>query len=254
MPALRSRPGIGLAESLVVLVLAGVVMASAGRGLSQHLRLRRERDDQARADEIVQVVRDVMRGELGHSEPVPRLLGDTAVELASTRVAAVACELVAARLTLPSSAPSWSAPRAGDSLALVDTLTGAEWRTAVTASGTQRANANCRSGGIRLTLAAPPPPSVPSLLLPARVWHTVRYVTYRASDGAWWLGERSCTTGCAAAQPIAGPLLPPKQGGFRLVLVPGADGRPVALDVSARAVIGGRSSTMSARLPLAVVP
>lgn len=254
MPALRPRSGTGLAESLVVLVLASIVMASASRGLSQHLRLRRERDDQARADEIVQVVRDVMRAELDHSEPTPRLLGDTAVQLASTRLVAVACELVAPRLTLPASAPSWSAPRAGDSLALIDTLTGAEWRTAVAAAGTQRANARCPAGGTRLTLAAPTPPSVPSLLLPARVWRVVRYVTYLASDGDWWLGERSCTPGCAAAQPIAGPLLPPNLGGFRLTLVPGPDGRPVALDVSARAVIGGRQSAMSARLPLAVVP
>lgn len=254
MPALRQRSGTGLAESLVVLVLAGVLMAAVGRGLSQHLRLRRERDDQARADEIVQVVRDVMRAELGHSEPVPRLLGDTAVQLASTRIAAVACELVAARLTLPASAPSWSAPRAGDSLAIIDTLTGAEWRTAVIATGTQRANAHCPAGGTRLTLAAPTPPSVPALLLPVRIWRMVRYVTYQAGDGDWWLGERSCTTGCAAAQPIVGPLLPPNQGGFRLALVPGPDGRPVALDVSARAVVGGRSSAMSARLPLAVVP
>jgi hypothetical protein len=238
----------------VALVLAGVVMASASRGLSQHLLLRRERDDQARADEIVQVVRDVMRAELDHSTPDPRLLGDTAVQLAATRVTAVACELSAARLTLPASAPSWSAPRAGDSLALIDTLTGAEWHTAVAATGTQHANARCPAGGTRLTLDMAPPPSVPALLLPARVWRIVRYMTYRASDGAWWLGERSCAPGCASAQPIAGPLLPPNQGGFRLTLVLGPDARPVALDVSARAFIGGRWSAMSARLPLAAVP
>lgn len=254
MPVLRPRAGTGLAESLVVLVLASVVMASASRGLSQHLRLRRERDDQARADEIVQVVRDVLRAEVDHADPVPLVLGDTAVQLASTRVVAVACEMASARLTFPASAPSWSAPRAGDSLALLDTLTGAEWRTVVAATGTQRANAHCPAGGTRLTLANPTPPSVPALLLPARVWHVVRYATYRASDGAWWLGERSCAPGCAPAQPIAGPLLPPSQGGLHLALVPGADARPVALDVSAKAVIGGRTSAMSARIPLAVVP
>lgn len=251
---MRRRLGMGLAESLVVLVLAGVVMASAGRGLNQHLRLRRERDDQARADEIVQVVRDVLRAELDHAEPVPYLLGDTAVQLASTRLAVVACDLVAARLTLPASAPSWSAPHAGDSLALIDTLTGVEWRTAVAATGTQRANARCPAGGTRLTLASATPSSVPALLLPARVWRVVRYVAYRASDGDWWLGERSCTPGCAPAQPIAGPLLPPNQGGLRFAFVPGPDGRHLALDVSARAVVGGGLSAMSARLPFAVVP
>ncbi len=255
MPALKTRWGTGLAESLVALALAGVVMAAASRGLSQHVRIRRERDDQARADDVVRVVRDVLRSELGHADPAAaRVLGDTAVQVASSRIVTVACDQVASRLVLPSSAAWWSAPRAGDSLALLDTLTGAEWRTAVVATGTQRSSARCPSGGTRLTLAALPPSSTPALLLPARVWHTVRYLAYRSGDGSWWLGERSCTPGCASAQPIVGPLLPPSGAGFRLALVLAWDGRPVALDVSARAVVGTRSSAMSARLPLAAIP
>lgn len=255
MPALKPRPGTGLAESLVALALAGVVMAAASRGLSQHVRLRHERDDQSRADEIVRVVRDVLRSALGHADPAAvRLFGDTAVQVASSRVVAVACDQLAARLVFPSSAAWWSAPRTGDSLALLDTLTGAEWRTALVATGTQRASARCPSGGTRLTLAAPPPASTPALLLPGRVWHTVRYLAYRSGDGSWWLGERSCAPACGSAQPIAGPLVPPSGAGFRLALVLAWDGRPVALDVSARAVVGSRSSAMSARLPLAAVP
>ena len=255
MPALRSRRGTGLAESLVALVLAGVVMAAASRGLSQHLRIRHERDDQARADDIVRVVRDVLRSELGHADPAAvRLFGDTAVQVASSRVVAVACDQVASRLVFPSSAAWWSAPRAGDSLALRDTLTGAEWRTAVVATGNQRSSARCPSGGTRLTLAAMPPASAPALLLPGRVWHTVRFLAYRSGDGSWWLGERSCAPGCASAQPIAGPLIPPTGAGFRLALVLAWDGRPVALDVSVRAVVGSRTSSMSARLPLAAIP
>lgn len=254
MPVLKRRSGTGLAESLVALALAGVVMAAASHGLSQHLRLRRERDDQSRADEIVRVVRDVLRVEVGHADPAVRLLGDTAMQLASSRVVAVACDLVSTRLVIPATAAWWSAPRAGDSLALLDTLAEAEWRTSVLATGTQRASARCPAGGTRLTLSAPPPASTSALLLPGRIWHTVRYVTYRAGDGSWWLGERSCAPACAAAQPIVGPLLPPGGAGFRLALVAGRDGRPVALDVSARAVVGGRSSVMSARLPLAATP
>ena len=254
MSALKSRGGTGLAESLVALALAGVVMAAASRGLSQHLRLRRERDDQARADEDMQVVRDVLRAELEHAESAPYLLGDTAIQFVSSRVFAFACDQASARLVLPASAGWWSAPRAGDSLALIDTLSGSEWHAAIVATGTQRASVRCPMGGTRLTLSLPPPPSVPALLLPARVSRALRYVVYRASDGAWWLGERSCTPACSSAQPIAGPLQAPARGGFRLALVLDPTGHPVALDVSARAAIAGRSSSMSARLPLAGVP
>lgn len=251
---MKPRRGTSLVESLVALALAGVVMAVASRGLSHHLRLRRERDDQARADEVVQVVREILRAELDHAEPAPFLLGDTAVQLASSRVVAVACDQSPARLVLPASAAWWSAPRAGDSLALIDTLSGAEWRAAIVATGTQRASVRCPMGGTRLTLSLPPPSSVPALLLPTRVWRAMRYMAYRGSDGAWWLGERSCAPACSSAQPIAGPLLAPSRGGFRLSLVLDPTGHSVALDVSARAVIGSRSSAMSARLPLAPVP
>ncbi len=254
MQSLKLRGGTSLAESLVALALAGVVMAIAGRGLSQHLRLRRERDDQARADEVVQVVRDVLRVALDHAEPAPFLLGDTAVQFASSRGAAVACDVSLSRLVLPASAAWWSASRAGDSVALIDTLSGSEWHTLIVATGTQRASARCPAGGTRLTLSRPPPPSVPALQLPARVWRTMRYMVYRAGDGTWWLGERSCTPACSSAQPIVGPLLAPSRGGFRLSLVLDPLGHPVALDVSAQAVVGGRSSAISARLPLAPVP
>jgi hypothetical protein len=254
MFALKPRGGTGLAESLVALALAGIVMAVASRGLSQHVRLRRERDDQARADEIVQIVRDVLRAELDHADPALRLLGDTAVQIASTRVIAVACDQSAARLVLPATAEWWSTARAGDSLSLIDTLSGAEWRTGVLATGAQRPSVRCTLGGTRLTLASAPPVTAATLLLPARVWRTVRYTTYRGSDGSWWLGERSCAAGCTSAQPIAGPLLPPVRAGFRLALVLDGSGLPLALDVAARAVVGGRASSMSARLPLVSMP
>lgn len=254
MQPLKSRRGTGLTESLVALALAGVVMAAATRGLSQHVRTRRERDDQARADDIVQVVRDVLRAELDHAEPGPRLLGDSAVQLASTRVLALPCDVTPTRLTLPSSAGWWSSAQVGDSVALIDTLRGAEWRTAVVATSTVRASARCPTGGTRLSLAVPLPSSVPALLLPSRVWRVVRYVAYRAGDGTWWMGERSCAPGCASAQPIAGPLAPPSQGGLRLSLVVGNNARPIALDVTARTVLHGRRAAVSARIPLAAVP
>jgi type II secretory pathway component PulJ len=251
---MRRRDGTGLAELLVSLALAGVILAAATRGLVQHLALHRARDAQERAAEIVREVHDVLRAELAHAVGDVRVLGDTAVELASLRILARACRQDPARLVVPATAPTRSAPRAGDSLAVMDTLSRSEWRTVIAAAGTQRASADCPAGGVRLALGASLPASVPALAVPMRVWRTVRYVAYRAGDGSWWLGERLCTPGCGAAQPIAGPLLPPAQGGLRLSAVLGADGRTRVLDVSARAEVATHAASRSSRLPLPSAP
>lgn len=251
---MKRRDGTGLAELLVSLALAGVIVAVATRGLAQHLALHRARDARSRAAEIVREVHDVLRAELGHAAGDVRVLADTAVEVASLRILARACQQDVARLVLPATEPTWSAPRAGDSVAVMDTLARSEWRTVITAAGTQRASADCPAGGIRLTLGAELPASVPARAVPVRVWRTVRYMTYRAGDGSWWLGERLCAPGCGAAQPIAGPLLPPAQGGLRLSVVFGADGRPRFLDASVRALVATHAASQSSRLPLPAAP
>jgi len=244
---------MGLAELLVTLALFGVVMATATHGLARHLRLHRERDAQFLADETVREVYDVLRGELAHAGDV-RVIADTAVDLAAFRIVAPACDASAARLVIAASETWWSPPRAGDSLAMIDTVTRHEWRTTVASTGTQRASVPCPAGGTRLTLSDEPPFSVPALLVPVRVWRTARYMIYRASDGTWWLGERSCTPGCGAAQPIAGPLLSPTQGGLSMALVTDADARALALDVAIRATVGVRSSVRAARIPVTTAP
>jgi hypothetical protein len=251
---MRARDGTGLAELLVSLALAGVILAAATRGLALHLALHRDRDARSRAAEIVREVHDVLRAELGHAVGEARVLGDTAVEVASLRILARACHQDLARLVLPATEPAWSVPRAGDSVAVMDTLSRSEWRTVVAAAGTQRASAECPAGGTRLTLGAALPASVPARAMPVRVWRTVRFMAYRAADGSWWLGERSCTSGCGAAQPIAGPLLPPAQGGLRLRAVAGGDGRPRALDVSVRASVATHAASHWSRLPLPEPP
>jgi type II secretory pathway component PulJ len=251
---MKRRSGTGLAELLVSLALAGVILAAATRGLVQHLALHRTRDARTRAAEIVREVHDVLRAELAHAAGEVRVRGDTAVDVASLRLLARACHQDQARLVVPATEPVWSTPRAGDSLGVMDTLSRSEWRTVIVAAGTQRASAECPAGGMRLTLGTALPLSAPARAVPTRVWRTVRYVAYRAADGAWWLGERLCATGCGAAQPVAGPLLPPSQGGLRLSAVPGADGRLRFLDVSARAVVATQAAHQSSRLPLAAAP
>ncbi len=253
MPALTRR-GVGLPELLISLALGGVIVATAATGLLQQVRRQRDREDRARADAIVREVVEILRAELSHATGAVRVLGDTAVQLESQRLLAVACETLGARLVLPTAADWWSGPRPGDSLAVVDTLTRAEWRAGVAAVGTQRASPACPSGGVRLTLSAPPPATVPVLALPVRVWRVARFTAYRAGDGLWWVGERSCGGTCGVAQPVTGPVRPPAVGGLRFGVHADAEGRAVALDLEVRALIGGGAAAASARLPLASVP
>lgn len=251
---MRSRRGMGLAELLVSLALGAVILAAVTRGLVQQVRLQRDRTAQARADEIVREVHEVLRAEVNHAAGTVAVLGDTALDLASLRLFARACDHDAARLIVSASEAWWSPARAGDSLALVDTSLHAEWRATIAAVGTQQASASCPAGGTRLLLGTVVPTTVPALAVPVRVWRVVRYTQYRAGDGTWWFGERSCTPTCGAAQPIAGPLAPPVQRGLELRIVPRADGRTLAVDVAVRTSVAGRKSERAARLPVGPSP
>lgn len=241
------RTGTSLAEAVVALSLTTALLGAAARGLAHHERWWSERrmagDAALAADETLAV----LRAQLEHASGVPIVLGDTAVQLASLRVVASPCTAVANTMVLPATATAWSAPRAGDSVAVLDT-SGAEWRSVLTAVRDERPGSACPGGGTRLVMAAELPAF--ALWLPARVWRTVRYVAYRGGDGAWWLGERSCAPTCGSAQPATGPLLAPSQGGLRLALVLTPTGRPVALDVRVRARAGTRVVSATARLPL----
>jgi len=254
MFALRSRDGAGLAELLVSVALAGVVMAAASRGLSQHLRWQRGRAAAAAAEQIVQDAHDVLRAELSRSSGEPRVLGDTAVDVPSVRQLLRACDASTSRLVVPHGAASWAAPRSGDSLAVLDTLTRVEWRTRIAAVGTQRASSSCPAGGTRLILTSPVPPTAPALALPVRIWRVMRYTTYRAPGGLWWLGERACAPSCGLVQPVAGPLMPPSQGGFRVAIVLDNSGRPRAIDLMVRAEVSGRRASLAARIPMGDSP
>lgn len=249
-----TRRGVGLPELLISLALGGVVMATAASGLVQQMRRQRIRDERARAHAIVREVTEILRAELSHATGTVLVLGDTAVQLESQRLVAVACDASAARVVFAVADDWWSAPRPGDSLALVDTLSRQEWRAGVTAVGTQRASPQCPAGGTRLTLGAAPPATVPVLSVPARVWRVVRFTSYRASDGLWWVGERGCASNCGVAQPVTGPVRAPGEGGLRFGVHADANGRAVALDVAVRAIVGSSAGAASARVPLSTVP
>jgi type II secretory pathway pseudopilin PulG len=251
---MKARQGMGLAELLVSVALAGVVMAAASRSLTQHLRWQRNRAAIVAAEQIVQDAHEVLRAELERSWGEARVLGDTAVDVPSLRGFFRACEAATGRLVLPNTPSWWTAPRSGDSLAVLDTLTQTEWRTLVAAVGAQRASSQCPAGGAKLTLASPVPLTAPVLALPVRVWRIMRYTAYRGSDGTWWLGERACAPTCGLVQPVAGPLLPPSQGGLRMALVLDHTGRPQAIDLLVRAEVSGHRASVAARIPIGAAP
>lgn len=245
---MKRRQGTGLAELAVALALAGVVTAVAVAGLAQHQRLQQRQENSARAEQVAHDVLRVLRAQLRHAIGVPRLLGDTAIQLSLLRGALRACAVAPSRLVLPVGQDWWTSPRVGDSLAALDTLTGIEWRAAVLAVGTQRASADCPTGGMRLTLSAPAPETVPVMLLPVRIFHTVRLAPYRASDGSWWFGERLCQPACGAMQPIAGPLRSPADGGFRLQYADGDTAGSMRIDVGVLPAVAGQGARATARL------
>jgi len=254
VPAVTRRSGTGLTELVVALALASVVTTVAVAGLTQHRRAQQRRDAAARAEQIVLDVARILRVQLGRAVGPPRLLADTALQLQLLRGTAKACATEPARLTLPADPAWWSAPRAGDSVAVLDTLSGVDWKASVLAVATLRASPSCPAGGIRLTLSAPVPATAPAMFLPVRVSYLVRLAPYRASDGQWWFGERLCTPVCGAMQPIAGPLRSPAEGGFRLRQAAGDGVAVLRLDLRVRATISGQDATRMARVPVGAAP
>lgn len=230
----------------MALAISALVMAAALRGLSVHLGLQRARASQARAQQVVSDVTGILRLESSRAVAPPIVRGDTAIDLSVLRGVATACEVSGTRLVVPASAAWWEAPRAGDSIAILDTLTRTPWRSTVLAVGVQRPSAACPAGGTRLTLAEVTPGTVPALFMPAQLWHTARYVVYRAADGLWWLGQRACPSGCGTVQPVAGPLPPGR--GLRVRPRLDSTGRTVGVDFTVAASIDGAAASAAARL------
>ena len=216
MPVRRSRPGWSLLELLIASALAGVLSMVSVAVLRQVERATAGGAARARSEAVAQEALAVA-GALIEAAVVTEVLHDTAVHLESVVTDAIPCRdgTVAPLLAnTPSPAPGdrWIALERAVTADGGDSLV---WRPVdpmrVVADGV---------GCVETDSARPL----------VRVTGQTRLVSYRASDGSWMLGFRRCAGRCEAAQPLAGPIRAPAEGGWQVRDV------PCGLELGVRAV------------------
>lgn len=231
---MRNRPGLSLAELLVVMLLGSLVgwiitttVVRQQRFYSGAAEIHYVRED---VRDAMEVLSTDIRG-LSADDTV-RLLADSAIELLANIGSSVACQIAGGEVGLPDAHPlgnSLSAflvtPDSGDLALFLRTSDSGkvEWEQHRIESFVSRAlTSSCaatsgfaghpgldsRAFGFALTLSAPPTGGVrPGTAV--RFIRRGRYSLYRASDGEWYLGYRRCNAVgasiCSALQPVSGP-------------------------------------------------
>ncbi len=208
------RRGFTVLEALLALAVMSIVASLWMRSLVAQERLvraaRRAEQGHLATDEVLRVLTATLHHSAA-SDPV-QVHGDTSIAVATPVGVGLSCAHTTDSLFVPEAnglGVQWDiAPDSGD-IVLVESVHGAQdTRTILSAARRAASTAGCAVPTWRLhigTLATPPAGP-----LVARVMRPMRFVVYRASDGAWWWGERRCATTawtrCGPAQPIAGPL------------------------------------------------
>jgi hypothetical protein len=248
------RRGATLAEALVALVLASVVLGSATGSVLRQRRtsdaLRTSADAAAQLRSATGLLSSSLGlGELASGDLVADELRDTALQLRTTIAAGVACDTEPdLRFAIPADTLTTSGiaspPRAGDS-AWWYRADSADWRGASILEVTTD-SLPCASVGIG-------PPARAALLrlrtsvpghragAPVRISRQLRWSLYRAGDGSWQLGMRESTgvlRALSPLQPVAGPFertaADGAQSGFRYFDADGVELLP-PLDTTTRA-------------------
>lgn len=234
-----TRRGTTLVELVVVLLLGTIVVGMYARTVVAQRRAERTaaavNAPAAAADEAMRVLAIALERVAAGDSLWAR--GDTALEWRATIGVAVACAAGGDTIVVPDSGAAawWEAiPDSGDAAELE--TSGALVRVEVLSVRSQSSGA---CGGAQRTLRLRAPSGATEL--PAvRVTRRTRFMLYRGGDGAWWLGQRTCSfatpLSCTSAQPITGPLSPPPLGlRFTLDSVAGILG--VGLTVAAGNVV-----------------
>lgn len=235
-----SRRAVTLAELLVALVLAGVLLGMATASLLRQQRSHArvvavtDGDAQSRAAMLVLASQlallDPVAGDLASGQAA-----DSAIQFRALVASSLACATEPGTVTL--------LPESGDSLPLGSTIADARpgdtlwwlgdtlWRAAgilSTAAITTACGAPVNSAGMARHVVASAPDTIRAGT-PVRITRQARFSVYRASDGTWQLGYRewsASTNRFAAPQPVVGPLVPPsasRPSGFRYFDSTGAE-------------------------------
>lgn len=210
-----NRRGVSLVETIIALVLAGIVLGAFVRTMSVQ---RRSETRVARAYGAASAAEAVVRVSTAMLSRIARddsvwIRGDTAIEWRATVGVALACVAGGDSIVLPDAgAAAWweIAPDSGDA---ADVEVSGAWTRYEVLRVQQRASGGvCGARQTTLHIGG----SLSDGVAPVRVTRRTRLALYRGGDGAWWMGERRCpdqgAPKCAAAQPVAGPLDRPPTG------------------------------------------
>lgn len=254
-----------LAELCIALVIGFVAAAVGGSVLLAAERHARRDRDSGRESQAVRDVSHVLVTELVSARAGSLVLrGDTAIDIASHVGVSVACRvgpdelvLLPALTSLPAPYTHWrQAAEAGDQLSVWDTTAGGAWLSArIDSVAAKSDGAGCPADGAfrtaddsvarrAVTWLRVSPLLAPGVVrgAPVRVYRELRWMLYRSSGKSWWLGMRRCNAGCAAAQPVAGPLAAPDDSGLVFEHTPDG-GLGITLRAEAPGASGGTTTT-----------
>lgn len=220
--SLSTRRGSSLVELMVALTLTGLVLAAAGSSLLRQQRGFRWIGEVTGAESQMRPLAQTLSAELALLDPsagdvVAGQASDSTLQLRATVANSLSCDTATSVVTLiPDTdtgvalSGSARAAAAGDTLWFYNDSLGWQPRRITSVS---RVSTGCRPPaspiGPTTRLAVDSSIGAPSGT-PIRVTRQERYVVYRASDGAWYLGlsDWSAATGrFAPPQPIAGPFV-----------------------------------------------
>ncbi len=207
-----TRRGVTLLEALIVVTMLGMLGALAARSTrltERTTRARLSRDAAAIvADDVVRISEAAIAGR-GGTLPLA-VFGDTAIDWSQLVARGLPCAAGGDTVLLPLSSTSiwWGGPPDTIDVVTMEQRDGTRSAHRVRDVRQRAATPSCPTGSWRLHLDPPQPAGALPIRALAHVERRVRFVVYRASDGAWWWGERRCAIagGCGTVQPITGPL------------------------------------------------
>jgi len=235
------RAGVTLAELLVAISLTGIVLA-----LVSALAFRQQRfyagafARLALAGELRETAALLPVELRGIATSAGDIRGgearDTSLEFRATIASAIVCDVIGGRVVLPPPAPAGTTfaallatPQANDTAWVLMTVDTTEvWQPRRITAVTSMSGGSCTGGAPPVSGGSLTSPRValgldtldPTIRagVPLRITRPERYSVYRASDGAWYLGQRDwnpTTMRFNTIQPVTGAFLAPASGGLR---------------------------------------